>query len=235
MVGFTSQVALGEMVAIARSQGLYLLDDLGSGCLLDTARYGLNPEPLVQESIAAGASLVFFSGDKLLGGPQAGLIVGKKELVDRLKKHPLARAIRIDKVRLAGMIATLMHYLHGDAETKIPVWKMISTPPPELRKRAQRWATSIGASARVEKGESLVGGGSLPGSTLPTWLLSIPEPARGKEKKLLPELSRRLRAGEPAVLCRIEKERLLLDPRTVLDDQDEGLLSVLRRELATLP
>ena len=114
-----------------------MLDDLGSGCLLDTARFGLNPEPMVQDSVAAGVGLALFSGDKLLGGPQAGIIVGKKHLIDKLKKHPLARAVRIDKIRLAGLAATLLHYLKGEAEQKIPIWQMISTPLEEIERRAR--------------------------------------------------------------------------------------------------
>ncbi|MEW6034344.1 MAG: L-seryl-tRNA(Sec) selenium transferase [Chloroflexota bacterium] len=229
IVGFTEGVGLAELVALGAQHGLHVLDDLGSGCFLDTSRFGLSREPMVQDSVSAGAGLTFFSGDKLLGGPQAGLIVGRKELVDKLKRHPLARAVRIDKTRLAGLVATLLHYLRGEAESEIPVWQMLSAPLGELEARARRWAAAIGPVVEVERGESLIGGGSLPGSTLPTWLLAIREPSKGREKRMLPELARRLRSGATAIVCRIEKDRMLLDPRTVMPGEEETLLAALGR------
>ncbi len=129
-------------------------------------------------------------------------------------------------------MATLLHYLKGEAENRIPVWRMLSAPLDEIERRAQRWVAVVGNIATVERGESMVGGGSLPGSTLPTHLLAIRERARGRERKALPELARRLRAGDPNVLCRIEKDRLLLDPRTVLSEEEEFLLDRLRSEIA---
>ena len=166
-------VTLEEMVALGKQHNIAVLDDLGSGCPLDTTQFGLSPNPLIQESIAKGVDLAFFSGDKLLGGPQAGIIVGKKIYIDKLKKHPLVRAMRVDKTRLAGLAATLIHYLKGEALTKVPVWRMISLPLPEIDRRATLWATSIGGIAQVIDGESLIGGGSLPGATLPTRLLAM--------------------------------------------------------------
>ena len=167
VVGFTQMVTIKEMVALAKQHNLAVFDDLGSGCLLDTTQFGLSPEPTVQESIASGVGLAFFSGDKLLGGPQAGIIVGKKVYIDKLKKHPLVRAMRLDKTRIAGLAATLIHYLKGEALTEIPVWRMISMPLAEIDRRAGIWAKSIDNLARVIDGESLIGGGSLPGATLP--------------------------------------------------------------------
>jgi len=231
ITGFTQEVGLADMVNLARRHNIHVLDDIGSGCVLDATRFGLGREPLVQESVADGASLVFFSGDKLLGGPQAGVIVGKKDLVARLKKHPLVRAVRIDKSRLAGLMATLGHYIRGEAERSVPVWRMISLPVASIEARARQWAAALGDPCQVESGLSVVGGGSLPGSTLPTVLLSIKEPATGRQKRLLPELARALRMGEPAIVCRIEKDRLLLDPRTVAEEEDAPLLAALHREM----
>ena len=177
--GFTSDPTLGEMAAAAHQAGIPLVDDLGSGTLLDTARYGLGHEPMVQESLAAGADLVCFSGDKLLGGPQAGIIVGRAELVMRLKKHPLARAIRADKLCLAALSATLLHYLKDEAEREIPIWRMIAAPAEAVRQRAQAWQAALG-QGEVLPSQSTVGGGSLPGETLPTFVLAltVPHPNR---------------------------------------------------------
>ncbi|MDP2916871.1 MAG: L-seryl-tRNA(Sec) selenium transferase, partial [Dehalococcoidia bacterium] len=216
VVGFTSMVTIEEMTALGKKYNIPVLDDLGSGCLLDTTKFGLDPEPMVQASIALGVSLAFFSGDKLLGGPQAGIIVGKKALVDKLKKHPLARAVRIDKLGLAALSATLIHYLKDEAVSKIPVWRMISIPLTELERRAGLWASAIGGlggKARVIDGDSLIGGGSLPGGTLPTKLVAI-----GGER-LAKDLAQRLRAGEPPLIGRISGNFLLLDPRTVPPEQ----------------
>jgi len=228
ITGFTHSVSLEELVQLGRQYNIPVLDDLGSGCLVDTTRFGLDPEPLVQDSIATGASLVFFSGDKLLGGPQAGIIVGRKELVERLKRHPLARAVRIDKVRLAGLTATLLHYLRGEALEKIPVLRLLAIPPEEVERRAQGWAKVIGNSAKVVPGESMVGGGSLPGSALPTHLVVIRP--RGK----VADLAQRLRKSQPPIIGRVEKNSLVLDPRSVLPEEDEVLLHNVRWALAAL-
>lgn len=220
ILGFTSEPELAEMAALAHQKGIWLVDDLGSGSLLDTARFGLAHEPLVQESLEAGADLVCFSGDKLLGGPQAGIIVGKAELVKKLSRHPLARAIRADKLCLAALSATLLHYLRDEAEREIPVWRMISTPPADLQRRALRWQEEL-ATGEVVLGESTVGGGSLPGETLPTYLLalSLSSPNQALE---------RLRRQNPPVIARTQAEKVLMDPRTVLPEQDEALLIALR-------
>ncbi|MBI4330731.1 MAG: L-seryl-tRNA(Sec) selenium transferase [Chloroflexi bacterium] len=226
IVGFTQSVTLEELAALGKKHSLMVLDDLGSGCLLDTSRFGLDKEPMVQESIAAGASLSFFSGDKLLGGPQAGIAVGSRPLVERMAKHPLARAIRIDKTRLAGLIATFIHYQKGEALEKLPVWQMIAAELASLRGRAEAWAEAAGGAASVEKGESEIGGGSLPGDTLPTWLFAWKPGGPGASQRVR-ALSATLRAWEPPVLGRIGKDTLFLDPRTVLQEEDAVVVEAL--------
>jgi L-seryl-tRNA(Ser) seleniumtransferase len=233
VLGFTHSVTLEELVALGNRYQLPVFDDLGSGCLLDTTRFGLDPEPMVQQSIASGVGLAFFSGDKLLGGPQAGVIVGKKSLVDKLKKHALARAVRIDKIRLAGLIATLIHYLKDEALNKIPVWRMISSPLGEIEKRAELWAQALDGLAQVVDGESMIGGGSLPGGALPTRLVALGGGDR-KDKYLAQVLAERLRRHDPPVVGRISENLLLLDPRSVLPDEDETVLQTLRSAIAEL-
>ncbi len=230
VVGFTHEAALGEVAAVAKAQGVPLLHDLGSGALLDTAAYGLVHEWTPRESIAAGAGLVFVSGDKLLGGPQAGVALGKAALVERLARHPLARPLRADKMTLAALHATLLHYARGEAERELPVWRMIAAGVEELETRARTVAEAAGGDARVVEGLSTVGGGSLPGDTLPTRLVSVGgEEARGGAEGL----ARRLRTGDPAVLGRIEADRLLLDLRTVLPGQGAALGAALKAALGT--
>jgi len=220
LVGFTSEVALEELVAIAKKHNLLVLDDLGSGCFLDTTVYGLAPEPMVQQSVKAGASLTFFSGDKLVGGPQAGIIVGQKDLVEKLKRHPLARALRLDRTRLAALAVTLLHYLKEEAVVKIPVWRMIAAPLDDIERRAVLWAHSLGDRAEMIDGETMVGGGSLPGGSLPTRLVSM----GGNNVQLIAE---KLRSRDIPVVARIEKNRLLLDPRSVLPEEDRVVLEAL--------
>ena len=223
IVGFTTEPSLPELVALGAERGLPVMDDLGSGALLDTSQFGLMHEPMVQESLAAGAAVVCFSGDKLLGGPQAGIIVGRAEYVESLKTHPLARALRTDKLCLAGLQATLLHYLKEDATGQVPVWQMIAMPLAEIERRARRWRRVLrrnGVSAEIVDGRSTVGGGSLPGETLPTKLvaLSVPHPD---------QLAAALRAADPPVVARIEDDRLVLDPRTVLAEEERELLRVI--------
>jgi len=229
IVGFTHSVPLREMAELAHSRGLILIDDLGSGCLLDTTRFGLAYEPTPQESLRDGADLVCFSGDKLLGGPQAGIVLGRRELVERLRRHPLARAVRLDKASTAALQATLLHYLRGEALTKVPVWRMIAMPLREVERRARRWARTLGPPAQVRPSRSMVGGGSLPEEGVPTRVLAVP----GEGAWLL-EVARRLRLGEPSVVGRIEADALLLDPRTVDPRDDAALLSALRSALAAV-
>jgi L-seryl-tRNA(Ser) seleniumtransferase len=229
VVGFAASTPLADMSRLARQHGLLLLDDIGSGCLMDTTQFGLAAEPTVQESLAAGADLTFFSGDKLLGGPQAGIMVGRAELVDRLRRHPLARALRMDKGTIAALAGTAVHYLRGEALQEVPVWQMISMPLEVVQRRARRWARAIGSAARILPGRSMAGGGSLPEESLPTRLVAI-APQDGAS---VTELARRLRLGQPAVVARIERDHLLLDPRTVLPDEDASLISAVTAALGT--
>ena len=221
-IGFVEQPPLAELVALAHDSGVMAVDDLGSGTLIDTASYGLDHEPMIQESVAAGFDLVCFSGDKLLGGPQAGIIVGKAEAVARLKRHPLARALRVDKLTYAALLATLGHYRRGEAIACIPVWQMIAQPLADIMERAEMWAAQVGGS--VMPGESTVGGGSLPGSTLPTMLLAL-------ECEAVDSITAKLRQAQPPVIARIAEGRVLIDPRTVLPEQDADLLHVLKSVL----
>ncbi len=227
LMGFTHSVTLDELVTIGNQHDLPVFDDLGSGCFLDTTRFGLDPEPMVQQSVATGAGLVLFSGDKLMGGPQAGIIVGKKQLTDKLKKHPLARAVRLDKIRLAGLVATLVHYLKGEAVSKIPVWRMISAPLDEIERRANTWAQAIDDLAQVIDGESMIGGGSLPGGTLPTKLVAIGKESNRQGKNTAQTLSQRLRRQQIPIVGRISDNVLLLDPRSVLPEEDQIVLQAL--------
>lgn len=230
VVGFTNQVPLEELVALGQERGVPVFDDLGSGCLLDTTAYGLAYEPTVQESVAAGVGLAFFSGDKLVGGPQAGIVVGRREYIDKLKKHPLARALRIDKTRLAGLSATLIHYLKGEAVEQVPVWRMISTPADGLEYRASLWAQALGGYAEVVAGESMVGGGSLPGDGLPTYLVALPRLGRHTAQTV----ARRLRGLPVPIIARISEDAVLLDPRTVLPEADPLMVKSLYRLAAEL-
>ncbi len=224
LVGFTTEPSLAELVALGNQHKLPVLDDLGSGALLDTATFGLGHEPTVQESLQAGAPLVAFSGDKLLGGPQAGILLGERSLIDRLRSHPLARAVRPDKLCLAALSATLLHYLRDEALQEIPVWRMIAAPPETMHERAEGWRRALGRGLVVE-GRSTVGGGSLPEETLPTWLLALEGEHPAKMASLL-------RAQTPSVIGRIEDDRLVLDPRTVLPEQETDLLQALQHMLA---
>jgi L-seryl-tRNA(Ser) seleniumtransferase len=220
IVGFTSEPSLSELVTLTKEQDLAVMDDLGSGALLETSHYGLAHEPMVQESVAAGAAVVCFSGDKLLGGPQAGVIVGKAAHVDPLKSNPLTRALRPDKLCLVGLQETLLHYLREEAVDKIPVWRMIAAPVAAIEQRAGLWQEKLqqaGVSTEVVEGQSTVGGGSLPGETLPTRLLALPAPH-------VDQLALALRSTDPPVISRIEDDRLVLDPRTVLPEEDQALL-----------
>lgn len=226
IVGFTESVALTDLASLARTRGIPLIDDNGSGALLDTARFGLTHEPMVQESLEAGSDLVAFSGDKLLGGPQAGLILGHTPLIQRLRKHPLARAVRPDKLVLAALTATLHAYLQGSAEETVPVWRMIAQTPDQIHARARCVQTEAGARGLhlvLSDGESTVGGGSLPGDTLPTTLLVVP--------RLISATA--LRAVNPPIVARTHAGQTLIDLRTVPEEAQaslvEGLLAAVGR------
>jgi L-seryl-tRNA(Ser) seleniumtransferase len=229
ITGFTTTPDVEEMASLAHEHNLLMVDDIGSGALLDTTRYGLSPEPMVQTSLQAGADLVLFSGDKLLGGPQCGVIAGKSALIARLRKHPLTRALRIDKITLAALEATLLHYFKGEAEREIPVWRMISMGGEEIKQRAEGWAAQLrgrNINCTIEQGRSTIGGGSLPGETLPTWLVGM----GNSEFRMLNEgeLAGRLRRLPVPIIARVERGMVLLDPRTVLEREEAQLLTGIR-------
>lgn len=223
IVGFTGEPELRKIVDAAHAVNVPVVDDLGSGALLDTSKYGLAHEPTVQESLGVGVDLVCFSGDKLLGGPQAGIIVGKKELIDKIKKHPLARAVRADKACVAALNATLLHYLKNEAEREVPIWRMISLTPHQLKLRAEVWQDAL-EQGEVIPSESTIGGGSLPEESLPTFVLAL-------HVKSPHQFLRKLREENPPIIARTEKDRILIDPRTVLYEQDDILLKALKKEL----
>lgn len=220
IVGFTEEPELNEIVDVAHKANVIVVDDLGSGALIDTAKYGLAHEPTVQESLSARVDLVCFSGDKLLGGPQAGIIVGKKILIDKIKKHPLARAVRADKTCLAGVTATLTHYLKDEAEREIPIVRMMSLTLEQVRGRAEAWRAALG-QGEVAQSESTVGGGSLPGESMPTYVLALNVKSPDKFLKKLREVN-------PPIIARTENDKVLLDPRTVISEQDQTLLTTLK-------
>ena len=225
MIGFTHDATLEELATLAHEKNLLCADDLGSGALLDTSVYGLAHEPMPQESLAAGADVVSFSGDKLLGGPQAGIIVGKKEAIDALKKHPLTRALRVDKVTFAGLQATLLHYLKNEATKKIPIWTMLAATRETLDARATKWAERLRAAkldATVIDAESTVGGGSLPGETLPSRAVALAVASPDA-------FAARLRDNVPPIIARIEENRVVFDPRTVLASEEEALLAGIEK------
>jgi L-seryl-tRNA(Ser) seleniumtransferase len=212
--GFVESPDPEELAAVTHRHGAILVDDLGSGALLDTARFGLAHEPMPSERLAAGADLVTFSGDKLVGGPQAGIIAGRSNLVERLRKDPLARAMRPDKVILAALAATLRLYRAGVAQAEIPVWRQVCTPVAALAERARRLAKRTGS--RAASTESTIGGGSLPGQSLGSWAVVI---EGSKPQRTLDAL----RAGDPRVIGRIVDDAVVLDLRTVEPSDDDRL------------
>jgi L-seryl-tRNA(Ser) seleniumtransferase len=226
--GFTKAVALGDLATLARKHNLPLIDDIGSGAQLDFARFGFQGEPVARTSIQAGADLVLFSGDKLLGGPQAGIIAGRKEYIQRIEKDPLMRAFRLDKMTLAALETTLRLYLNEEhALREVPVLRMLGTPLTELRQRAEALAVRVRAldgvaSAVVSEDVAYVGGGSLPDQTMPTCVVEVM--ARGISDA---ELAHRLRIGQPAVLGRLRDGKLVLDVRTVFAEQEAALVEAL--------
>jgi L-seryl-tRNA(Ser) seleniumtransferase len=218
VIGFTASAASSELAALAHERGIAFVHDLGSGTLLGTARYGLGAEETVQEAVSAGADVVTFSGDKLLGGPQAGLIVGAAEAIAKLRAHPLMRAIRPDKTTIAGLVATLTAYRDGTAESDLPVWRMIAATEGDLARRARSVADALGRAgieADVIETRSTVGGGSLPEETQPSRAVALEGHAT--------RLAERLRGGAVPVIGHVVIERLVLDMRTVLPEDDDLL------------
>jgi len=224
IIGFTTMPLLTEISTLAKANSLPVVYDLGSGALLDVNEFGLENELTVQQALKEGADLVCFSGDKLLGGPQAGLIVGKADLIAKIRTHPFYRALRADKLCLAALNATLLEYLKGKAEEEVPVITMLSQKPEKLKERARHWQAHLGTGEVVES-NSTIGGGSLPEQELQTWCLAItPNSAK--------RFTSRLRQFNPPVIARIENEKVLLDPRTVLPKDEEILLSHLSNAIA---
>ncbi len=225
IVGFTHSPKISELVSVGKKSNVPVLHDVGSGCIVDATKFGLGKEPMPQESVASEVDLCFFSGDKLLGGPQAGIVVGKKEYINKLSKHPLARAFRIDKMNLAALNETLLHYLRGENETKIPVWRMISASVENLLLRSERICESLQTTTETVKTLSTVGGGSLPGEHLDSVAISI-------KSKSPDEVGKKLREANYPVIGRIEDDRFILDLRTVLPEQDPLLITSLKQIFA---
>jgi L-seryl-tRNA(Ser) seleniumtransferase len=226
VVGFTEAVPASDVAGLAQERGLIALEDLGSGSLLPTEAAGLAHEPTVQDALGAGMDLVAFSGDKLLGGPQAGVVAGRSDLVARLGRSPLYRALRPDKLTLAAMEATLSDYLAGAADD-LPLWRMLRQTAAGTRARATAWADQVDVGDVIPV-ESTVGGGSLPGQVISGFGLAVGSPGRRPSASTL---AARLRRGTPPVVARVHEGRVLLDPRTVPTDQDADLVAALRAAL----
>ncbi len=229
--GFVERPDARGVAELAHRHGAIVVDDLGSGALLPTERFGLAHEPTPAERLADGADLVTFSGDKLVGGPQAGFVVGRADLVARLRRDPLSRSMRPDKVTLAAVAATLGLYRAGLATERIPVWRMIAAPVEELRARAATIAEVVGTRATAVETEATIGGGSLPGETLPSIAVSVTPGRRQSAERLLGAL----RLGQPAVVGRIERDRVLIDLRTVEPERDDDLVRALRAAVGAEP
>lgn len=218
MTGFTARPELSELVQLGRERGIPVYEDLGSGCVVDLREYGID-EPLAQNSLAAGANLISFSGDKLLGGPQAGIIAGDAELVDRVRHNPLFRALRQDKLFYRAMETTLRHIVLGEYDC-VPTLRMIRMTAQEIRRRAEALAMRLRRKVRICDGESVIGGGSTPEKTLPTCLIVLDEGYATAEEQ-------RLRLNDPPIIARIDHDRIVLDLRTVFPEEEEFLVQAL--------
>lgn len=227
VVGFTERPTLDELVDLGRQHHLVVLEDLGSGCLLDFTPLGIRDEPPAGASVRAGVDVVTFSGDKMLGGPQAGILTGKREPLDKIRRNPLFRTLRVDKLTIAALEATIALYLRDDLDA-IPALRMMRIPQEEIASRAARLAERIvaepGCAVQIEDGESVIGGGSTPGQSLPTKLLAVTHTRYSAQ-----DLEALLRRNSPPIIARIERDRLLLDLRTVFEDQDEEIISAFER------
>jgi len=230
IVGFAEQAALVELVALGAKHQLPVIDDLGSGAMQDLAGYGIGGEPLVADSLRAGADVVLFSGDKLVGGPQCGIILGRKSLIQKIAQHPLSRALRVGKLTLAALLETLrLHQDREAAERSLPLLSLLSTSVANLQQRAARLAPQLAACPAVESAEPVesqayLGGGSVPSQAVPSWAIAL-QPARGS----VDELAERLRTGTPSVFGRIFKDRLLLDLRAVFPRDDVRLVEAVQQ------
>lgn len=221
--GFSGEPSLEEIVKIAHAHGIPVIEDLGSGALLDTAAFGLSHEPTIHESIKTGVDVICFSGDKLLGGPQAGCILGSSTYLKKIKKHPLARAVRADKLLLSGLEATLISYLKNRSIEEIPVWQMIGASIEGLRGRVENWISQTG-EGELQEGWSTIGGGSMPEEEIPTCLMTL----RVEKPDRLLQI---LRSQDPPLIARIQDGLVCFDPRTVLPEQDTVLVSSISRSL----
>jgi len=235
IVGFTADVELRELAELAHFHHLPIMEDLGSGCLIDLSKYGLDWEPTVQEAIKEDADIVTFSGDKLMGGPQAGIILGRGEYIQRIKVNPLNRALRIDKLTLAGLESTLLIYLdEAKAIREIPTLRMLTYSRDELRKKAQRLSRKIrakiprGLSIGVRDDVSQVGGGAYPVQLLPTYVVTL-KPDHGS----VHQLEEKLREGKPPIIARVSKEEVLLDVRTIGDDEGNLIVGGIEKILGS--
>lgn len=227
--GFASTPGIAELCELGRARGLPVIDDLGSGALLPLAPYGLADEPLVADSVRAGAELCCFSSDKLIGGPQGGIILGRKAWIERLRKHPFGRMFRVCKLSLAGLEATLCHFLNGEQEREIPFYRMLARPLAAIRTEAERLAaacTGLPLAASAVEAEAFVGSGSLPDQAIPSAAVRLVP-----EKCSADALGRRLRRGQPAVFTRLADGAVLCDCRTLQEGEGERLLSALRTAL----
>jgi L-seryl-tRNA(Ser) seleniumtransferase len=226
IIGFTEQPTLEELCELGRKRNIPVMEDLGGGALLPLRSLGVN-ESGVADSLRAGVDLVTYSGDKMLGGPQGGMLTGREDLIRRVRSNPLFRALRVDKLIYAALQATLMEYLRQNHDA-IPFVRMLRIPAEEIRNRAQRLLEQIGPASHLKteivQGESLVGGGSAPTSTLPTFLIAVTAQSLSAD-----QLAERLRLGTPAIVARVEEGRVLLDLRTVFEDEDELLLNALNK------
>ena len=220
IIGFTATPSTKELSQITQNHNIPLLHDVGSGCLLDSSQFGLTKEPMPQESIEDGSDVCFFSADKLLGGPQAGIILGKKQYIDKIAQHPLARAYRIDKISLAALHATLLHYIKNEALEKIPIWQMISSPEEKLKERAEKFKNRFNHLIEIIPTTSTIGGGSLPGSQLNSVGINIKSNNTSK-------LADKMRNHTDSILGRIEKDMFIIDLRTITPEQDDLLANAL--------
>lgn len=223
VLGFSTEPQLSQVVSLAHANQVPVLHDLGSGALLNTEDFGLEHEPTVQESLAAGCDIVCFSGDKLLGGPQAGIIIGRQYLIQKIRKHPLARALRADKLCLAALSTTLTHYLKEEADSQIPVWQMLSKNLQKIKEQAENWSVHLDAG-EVIPGKSTTGGGSLPEEEMDTYLLALKVPHLNRFMK-------NLRANNPPIIARIIDDQVVFDPRTVITSQEAALLRGINKAL----
>lgn len=234
MMGFTAKPDLSELVTLARSLEIPLVEDIGSGCLMDLSSYGIQDEPIVQESLSSGVDLISFSGDKLLGGPQAGIIAGKRELVDPIRRNPLMRTYRVEKLVYGALEATLGSYRFGRAVSEIPVVRMIAMPEPELRRRARSFSRRLrtrlpkGVQISLSKGSSVVGGGSCPECRLSTILITI------ESDSIRPNvIEERLRSQNLPIILRLEEDKAVIDLRTVFPVQEPALIEGIQKAVAS--